>query len=49
MLLILLIVLIVVLGFGAPIGWTYYGPWAGGSIGLLLVILLIFFLLFGFR
>jgi hypothetical protein len=38
---VLLVVLVILLLFGAPAGWHYGGPALGGSLGLVLLVLLI--------
>ena len=37
----LLIILIVLLIVGVPGGWRYGGPYAGGGVGLIVLILII--------
>ena len=41
----LLIILIVLLFVGVPGGWRYGGPYMGGGVGLVVVILLILVLM----
>jgi Protein of unknown function (DUF3309) len=38
---VLLIILIVVLLIGVPGGWRYGGPYVGGGVGLVVLILII--------
>lgn len=41
----LLILLVILLFVGAPLGWSTGGPMIGGGIGLILVIILVFYVI----
>jgi Protein of unknown function (DUF3309) len=45
----LLIILIVLLLVGVPGGWRYGGPYAGGGVGLVILILIILALMAEFE
>lgn len=43
---ILLILLIVLLLFGAPLGWSYAGPAFGGGLGIVLIVVILILIMY---